>query len=378
MPILTPYSLTFRGGLHLGARGVNLEESEVSLPSDTLFSALLDAWQRRGEDAVRFTAPFAAEPPDPPFLLTSAFPRAGSLRFYPMPLDLTRLFLPATLRERGKGLRGIRYFSEGLLRKALAGEWLDADLFPEDEMSDPARGAALQHGALWFLLDEADQLPEALRREPGRRRSFAQLRVWDSSAVPRVTIDRVTSASTIYRAGRVVFTQGCGLWFGISWQDPDAVIPESGGTAYRDAFIQALALLQHDGLGGERSSGYGGFEYSGGSLLTIGENPAPRKLCYLLSRYHPRPAELPDALDADLGTAYNLVRVAGWLQSPSAPARRRQSLVMLSEGSLVSLPLYPAGDVVEVTPRAPSGAEPFPHPVYRSGLACALAWPALF
>ena len=46
MPELIPYSLTFPGGLHLGRGGVDLEETGVSMPADTLFSALLDAWRR--------------------------------------------------------------------------------------------------------------------------------------------------------------------------------------------------------------------------------------------------------------------------------------------------------------------------------------------
>jgi CRISPR-associated protein Csm4 len=370
MPILIPYSLTFHGGLHLGGRGLNLEETGVTIPSDTLFSALLDAWQRCGGDVSSFVAPFTADPLDPPFLLTSAFPRLGSLRFYPMPVDLTRLFMPGAIRERGKHLKRIRFFSEGLLRKALEGKWLDADLFPEDEQAEPASGACLQQGALWFLLDEIDQLPESFRREAGRRHALARLEVWNSGRVPRVSIDRVTSSTTIYHAGRVVFAQGAGLWFGLAWIDPDAKMSGDGG-AYRDAFIQSLSMLQHDGLGGERSSGYGGFEFSGGSLLDLGANPAPRKLGYLLSRYHPRPSELPDALDADLGTAYNLSSVAGWLRSPQGASQRRQRLTLVSEGSLVSLPVYPAGDV---RPNYPTPAGALPHPVYRYGLACALAW----
>jgi len=50
MTTLIPYSLAFRGGLHVGTRGVNLEESGAVLPADTLFAALLHAWRRAGRD----------------------------------------------------------------------------------------------------------------------------------------------------------------------------------------------------------------------------------------------------------------------------------------------------------------------------------------
>ena len=40
--------------------------------------------------------------------------------------------------------------------------------------------------------------------------------------------------------------------------------------------------------------------------------------------------------------------VAGWLHSPEGAAQRRQSLMMVTEGSLVAPPTYPAGDVSDV------------------------------
>ncbi|HXF61838.1 MAG TPA: hypothetical protein VNK95_09475, partial [Caldilineaceae bacterium] len=70
MPTLTVYHLRFSGGLHLGSHGVNLEEGSLTLPSDTIFAALVDAWRRAGGDPVAWVAPFVAEPPAPPFLLT--------------------------------------------------------------------------------------------------------------------------------------------------------------------------------------------------------------------------------------------------------------------------------------------------------------------
>jgi len=36
MPMIHPFHLDFSGGLHLGARGINLEESSTMVPADTL------------------------------------------------------------------------------------------------------------------------------------------------------------------------------------------------------------------------------------------------------------------------------------------------------------------------------------------------------
>ncbi|MFN3763717.1 MAG: type III-A CRISPR-associated RAMP protein Csm4, partial [Anaerolineae bacterium] len=72
MAELTVYRLTFHSGFHLGARGVNLEESAEHIPSDTLFAALVDAVLRLSGDGETFAEPFKHR--NPPFLLTSAFP----------------------------------------------------------------------------------------------------------------------------------------------------------------------------------------------------------------------------------------------------------------------------------------------------------------
>ena len=101
MPELTPYTLQFKGGLHVGTRGVNLEEAGVSIPSDSLFAAILSTLRLTGESVDDFANVYTA---DPPFLLTSAFPYAGGVRFYPMPADAARLFSPSTAGKFGKKL----------------------------------------------------------------------------------------------------------------------------------------------------------------------------------------------------------------------------------------------------------------------------------
>ena len=375
MPTLTPIRLAFAGGLHVGTRGVNLEEADVSIPSDTLFAAMLDGWRRLGQDPQRFAQPFVADPPDPPFLLTSAFPLAGDVRFFPMPVDAARLFSADTIGTRGKTIKRIRYLSEGLLRRVTAGERLDAWLFPEDEYTDPTTGVALQGGTLWLTRDEIDALPQEFQTvknaagNPQPRPAFAlrRLSVWKSARVPRVTIDRTSSASNIFHAGKTTFNQDCGLWFGIQWRQPAAAVPGTS-IAYKDAVDQILAVLQSDGLGGERSTGYGAFATDeAGKALSFDDAKAGEPLL-LLSRYHPRGSELPAALTA-APSAYRLTAVAGWLRSPDDAAQRRKRLMLVAEGSIVCPPSTPAGDVSDVRPSYNNQAPEFPHPVYRYGMA---------
>ncbi len=383
---LTVYRLNFHSGFHIGIRGVNLEESGTHIPSDTIFAALVDAVARIGVDPERFVAPFPRHIPsgppealsspgggsDPPFLLTSAFPFVGAVRFFPMPVPLDRWFQPSTLKERSKDLKRVRFVSEALFRRMLDGEQMDDWLFPENPQEEPEKGVALQGETFWLTRDECKGLPEHMRRDPqtGRPISPRALRrhaAYRVTIVPRVTVDRVSSASEIYHTGRVSLSPACGLWLGILWKKPDATVTD--GLTYHAVVRQALALLGDDGLGGERSVGYGAFSLEGGDAEKLSlPDPAAGKPLWLLSRYHPRPEEV-GALTAP-SAAYNLVSVGGWLRTWDGAAQRRQRLWLLAEGSVICPDGNgPWGDLTDVRPRYTNPAGDLPHPVWRYGVA---------
>ncbi len=409
MPTLIPYHLAFRKGFHLGTRGVNPGESLAYLPSDTLFSALVHAARRSG-DLAALLDPFTSAS-HPPFRLTSAFPFAGEVRFYPMPANLRGLFPDEALMKEGKTLKRVHYLSEGLLRAVQSGSWRSesvllsltaperrSDWFPpkkkengrEGERKAPLPVIPVQGGSLLLTPAEAGRLPDAFRAAPDRLHTRAEQVVWKSASIQRVTLDRLSSASNVYQVGKVSFAEGCGLWFGVAWNSsPDML---------RQAFERALALLQDDGLGGERTSGYGQFTCQRQPPLTL-PDPADGQPGLLLSRYHPCPGELPEALTAP-GVAYNLVAVSGWINSPDGAALRRKRVQLVAEGSLVRLPEGLGGDIADVTPELggprlseqqdlldednpeasaatnlPPEIAPLPHRVYRYGLAIATAWP---
>jgi len=370
MANLTVYRLTFHAGFHIGVRGVNLEESGAHIPSDSLFAAILDAFLRTGGDAEGFTTPFKDR--KPPFLLTSAFPFAGGVRFFPMPVPLDRWFSPDTLRERSKGLKKVMFLSEALFRQMLNGGRMDEWLFPKEEEVEPTRGLALQGGVFWLTVGEVHKLPEPMRINPRTGqpiplRALRRHRVFSSQQVPRVTLDRVSSASNIFHAGRVSFAPNCGLWFGVQWRQPDAKV-SNGGPSFRDAFLMALAVLADDGLGGERTVGYGGFSWTEEPNSLALPDPKEGDLVWLLSRYHPREEELPKALTESIG--YQLTPVAGWLRSWHGPSQRRKRIWLVAEGSLIrTVGSGPWGDIADVHPVYPESGTEFPHPVWRYGFA---------
>jgi len=112
MPTLIPYSLTFNGGLHLGELG---SAGAFRHP----FCRILDIWQRRGGDVSRFAGAVRRRSARSAFPADLGLPTCGQPALLSHAVDLFLLFLPATIRERGKELKRIRYISEGLLRKAL-------------------------------------------------------------------------------------------------------------------------------------------------------------------------------------------------------------------------------------------------------------------
>jgi CRISPR-associated protein Csm4 len=364
MTALTAYRLKFHSGLHVGDRGMTLEESSVVVSSGTLFSALVAVARRMGQDPADIVDPFLAG--EPPFLLTSAFPVAGEVRFFPLPIPLTRWFPPDVLRARHKDLKRIQFISEEVLRLLLANTPMTPWLFPKDENHQPTKGVALQGRRFWLTREEVPKLPPSLQVRRDRLHALRSHQVYAQDQVPRVTIDRIASTSNIFHAGRVRFNKKCGLWFGIAWRTPQRTVGDQPLT-FAELLRQALTLLGEDGLGGERSVGYGSFDWEedGDIVLPEGQPDTP---LLLLSRYHPQEAELPATLMGDQ-TAYALIPKGGWLQTWDDKAQRRRRLWLLAEGSVIQPSTAgPWGDLTDVRPNTG-----FPHPVWRYGLALGAA-----
>lgn len=339
-----PYKGRFKAGFHLGAYGIGTESTRITIPSDTLFSALLTAWVRLGGDPACWAEAFprtregTTEHADPPFLLTSTFPYAGGTLLFPKPLGLP---LPGVPKDDRKGWKRVRFVSERIFFRIMTGKNLDG-IWPSSDADKEER--LKQGGSVLVLADEAGSVPDT---------------IWKEEKVPRVSLDRISSSSNLYSVGRVSFAQRAGLWFGVRWSDPDR---PCGDIAFSQAFEHALKELEVSGLGGDRSTGQGVFEEELMDELSW-PDPLSGEPAVLLSRYHPRGDELPAVVRT--ARAYSLESVGGWGASPSGQFRRR-TLTFLAEGStIVAADGAVMGDLVDVSPsfRKPG------HPVWRYGLA---------
>lgn len=339
------YKLCFPHGVHVGAYGIGTEGVRLTIPADTLFSALLSAWVTLGRDPNDWVSHFPRKPhngelrdADPPFLLTSAFPYVGDVLLFPKPQDPGK---GPNQEELHKTWKRISFVSEKILRELVSG----GDI--SDLLSNG--GTLAQNKAVLFHPDDGIKVGNG--------------KFWTEHKIPRVTLDRISSTSNLFHVGRFDFAKGVGLWFGVIWRDPDR---PCGELAFKEAFDIALKALSHSGIGGDRTVGYGAFKLDK-SREDTWPDPEPGKPALLLSRYNPRPDELPDMVRKAKG--YTLEEVRGWTSSPHGQYRRR-SIVMLKEGSVLVPEKEFYGHVVDVGPIHMEKDEPLlPHPVWRYGLA---------
>ncbi len=315
--------------LHLGEHGIGLEATSTFPRSDTLFSALCFAWAAIfGEDSLRALLEAFREG-SPPFLISSAFPFYGTIRFYPRPL--LRPKLEADAAER---VKDTRWVSEGIFKFWLDGVDLSSFAKPDNLKDD-----------MWLLPEEARSL----------KGGTEVLTLYVRENVARVTIDRVTSASNLYYVGQVRFPRKGGLFCYAASNDEETL----------EKLREALEYLGEQGIGGERSLGYGRFTLSAWDVVQEWSHEGERFVT--LSLYHPTEAEVgAGALGG--GAAYRLVRREGFVTSPHwhGPVRRR-AVYMLEEGSVVAKTAHKVyGHLVDVTPGA---LRMVAHRVYRYGFA---------
>lgn len=371
--------LTARSPFHFGVRGVGIEATTVVGRADTLWSAFCQELAELAGQAKleAFIAAYATG--QPPLLLTSAFPYAASrpgiagddwqppehpavadvIRFYPRPLAYPPgLTDDPDLRRR---VKRIAYVSQQVFADWVAGRdlsrHLDSDGIPR----------TVQDGQCWLAADELAQV------EGWTDDETETISLWATGDVPRVTVDRVSSASQVYQAGRVNFQRGGGLWLAAVWAAGWQAIGET-----------VLASLGDSGLGGERSAGHGHF-----SLAQLGEHvfsdPAPGGLFVNLALYWPPDAGAAQAALGHPAARYavetrrgymssrQVLQPAGWAQSVKAAARRRKAVRLAGEGSLLAASgAGPYGGLADVTPDIFERAGG--HRVLRYGYAFPVAY----
>jgi len=214
---------------HFGQHGLGQEQTMATMPSDSLFAALIARLARTsgGQAVDDFCQAFLKG--EPPFVLSSTFPFAGDVRFFPVPLLARR---GDEVGIQAKNLKRVKYVSEGTFRSMLGGASL-AKLY------DPK--LTLQNGQILVSADDIKFLPSALRNK--------STQIWTIEQRPRVALDRSSSASNLFFIGQVRFAAQCGLWFAVQWLESDESL--------KKAFSNMLQELADAGFGAERAVEWG-------------------------------------------------------------------------------------------------------------------------
>ena len=381
------YHLEARAPFHFGLRGVGIEATAVHGPSDTVFAGLCSALRQHAgrETLEEFLAGYGSA--EPPLVLSSAFPYvlarreediegwtppdpfdpAQAIRFFPRPLEPPP-GVPDEAEER-KRVKAIGWVSEQIFRAWTGGDETTLKRAWLRQVSDDGKRVTypnlLQGNRLWLTSEEREQVAG------WRDEESDEVRLWAVGDVPRVTVGRVSSTSSVYQAGRVWLQPGGGLWLSMRWRRD-----------WQKRGEEALLVLGDAGIGGERSSGHGLFHPHGPHALPPLPAPTPGGRFVTLSLYYPTGDELPELLGAN-AINYRLEMRRGWMSSPDASgeepgkvfrgrALRRKAVRMFAAGSILRWPggaQYP-GALADVTPDAFQA-----HRVWRYGLAYAVGYP---
>jgi len=285
--------LYFTSPLHVGELG--MEDTSSLIHSDTLYSAIYQTWLKL----------FAVKG-DLPIIITSAFPFVDEKYYLPKPGLEPPGFEDLEIREiYSKSIKGTSFLSEDIFKK-----WINGSPVDYKEMEK-----------------DIDILNTNIKK---------QIR-------PRVSLDRLSSTSALYHVGEVYFTpKRAGLYFIVNCTED----------IYKK-LKAVMRILSEEGLGGERSSGYGRFEVNYINNFIVPEVVNGKKYVTLSLYYPYSKEEFIGALES-----YQVSRRGGWTTGKEKNYPQKK-VIMFSEGSVFNKEVK--GKVVDVA------SSDIDHPVYKNG-----------
>lgn len=283
------YHLTFKTSLHIGTGdGEDLTGLEDMLHSDTIYGAIMSRLSLLYDDNIENYYK------EPPFIISSAFPFFGDMRFYPVPSGAMNSIIKND-PDKQKFWKLLNYLPEEIFV-----EWLKKGIINADLLIKKYSELYNTKGTLNYNIDYER---------------------------PRISIDPLTGSVNegqfFYSKDRY-FKKTWGLYFIVHFIDK----------SFEKKFNSSLALLSEDGIGADRRTGRGNFDY------TVKENlPEDIKLLageekgLLLSLYFPTEEEIKYGLLRK--SSYSLVKRGGYAADFKKAGLMRKTLVMLGEGSLI-------------------------------------------
>jgi len=327
---------------HLGEKGIGIEKVAPYAHSDTIFSALcLSYLYIYGRDELEeLLKQFINR--QPPFLISSIFPlyNDGESKIFFFPKSLTMPTVGEYKEDVWKKLKKASFFSKKVFEDCLINgiEWVLEGL--NNNTISSTNGTILTQ-------DEKSRLKDS------------KIKLYDDHQAPRNTINRLRSSSEIYYMGLTTYTLNSEMYFLVE------VIKDMS-----NKLDKVLSLLEEEGIGGERSLGFGRFRLAKEKIEVIEANNADAFIT--LSLYHPTKEEVQNFAQKNQFLSYKLLTRVSYAFSPAIKGGKlKQRVRMMQEGSIFpkieNQDLY--GDVSKVLSEDKTGS----HPVYRYGYAFPLA-----
>ncbi|MEM3028396.1 MAG: type III-A CRISPR-associated RAMP protein Csm4 [Candidatus Bathyarchaeia archaeon] len=326
----TAILMEFLSPLHVGEKGVGLEEASPTIRSDTLFGALCWAIRHtQGNDELEGLLNLFRES-RPPFLLSSTFPwiAFNDERIFFLPKPKKPLY---SGKEAGiaKEEKKVSFLQREIFEKAIASEDLGntATLGP-------------------FLVDEKMEPFLKDRIEAFRKRS----------EVHRNVLDRLSLSSDVYHVGAILYEKrGGGLYFLIRCFDVSL-----------RSIRMALRYLEESGIGGERNLGYGRFRHRETPFQI--KEPQDAEYIVSLSLYHPTREEASFYSMHREELYYTMATRAGFAEiDPGIGGLLRREVRMFEEGSV--FPKIQGRRLYGGLPETLKKEDTRSHPIFTYGFA---------
>ena len=305
--------LTFRKALSTGEHDLTGDSwFDGIVDADTLFSALInqlvkqDSSNNTNTNVDSLISDLNSD--DPPFLLSSAFPFFDFDYYLPTPFGVSKIF-----QSRLKSIPFLRLNDFIALQE---GRFEDVERKWDEN--------------LWNIS-------------------------WSTLNIPRITMDRRTLMAALYEVQGNYFISGGGLYFLIKIRD----------NSWNDSLKTCIMMIGQEGLGADRSLGYGQADIE--IIEDLIEFESWQKLLQPLSldgKYVSLSTCCPkSAEEAAYAESYQLLTRRGWILSNSTAVQmKRRVCRMFAEGSIFRA--FCRGQVADVTPAAFKSI----HNIYRYGL----------
>ncbi len=347
----------FKTPLHIGTVRADMDTSESTIHSDTLYSSIIMAWSLLGVKHPMLTGENEdGKIPDTGFTLSSLFPFYQKIKetepilFFPKPIGT----LQPEDYETHKKLKQIKYVDIDYFKHLLVNGQINTKSIDTD---------AEVHGD--YLTRNPDiaymKRQEDKEGKPKKKSDFITCSVSPRVYVPRYQEQdkkgELIDDTTIFYMERIYFTGESGFFCLAEFDNEDTEIK----------VCQALNFLEDEGLGSDRNTGNGTFEYTIEPFNGF-DDILKQKTEYktTLSLFCPKNRDTLEHMigkDAESKSAYELIKRGGWVTASPYLNYRKNSVYMMQVGSVLKTNAVKAGETVDLRPKNTE----VNHPIYRVG-----------